>query len=51
MIHLVSDCTHLTQCPKLLVQISGIQGPDGRMVSIAPGKRAIPDAKGRMRNK
>ncbi|ODZ74025.1 hypothetical protein BBM45_13125 [Vibrio parahaemolyticus] len=21
MIHLVSDCTHLTQCPKLLVQI------------------------------
>ncbi|EGR2717234.1 hypothetical protein DMW02_10515, partial [Vibrio parahaemolyticus] len=23
MVHLVSDCTHLTQCPKLLVRISG----------------------------
>ncbi|WP_228028922.1 hypothetical protein, partial [Vibrio parahaemolyticus] len=22
MVHLVSDCTHLTQCPKLLVRIS-----------------------------
>ncbi|MFL7035462.1 lysozyme inhibitor LprI family protein [Vibrio lentus] len=22
IVHLVSDCTHLTQCPKLLVQIS-----------------------------
>ncbi|WP_217491978.1 hypothetical protein, partial [Vibrio parahaemolyticus] len=21
MVHLVSDCTHLTQCPKLLVRI------------------------------
>ncbi|MFA0140119.1 hypothetical protein AB4408_24355, partial [Vibrio sp. 10N.261.46.B6] len=22
MVHLISDCTHLTQCPKLLVRIS-----------------------------
>ncbi|PIS70250.1 hypothetical protein H271_10715 [Vibrio parahaemolyticus 1911C] len=27
MIHLVSDCTHLTQCPKLLVQIT-LQSPE-----------------------
>ncbi|WP_216603296.1 hypothetical protein, partial [Vibrio cyclitrophicus] len=22
MVHLISDCTHLTQCPKLLVRIT-----------------------------
>ncbi|MFA0140141.1 hypothetical protein AB4408_24480, partial [Vibrio sp. 10N.261.46.B6] len=25
MVHLISDCTHLTQCPKLLVRISLIE--------------------------
>ncbi|WP_221931858.1 hypothetical protein, partial [Vibrio furnissii] len=24
MVHLVSDCTHLTQCPKLLVRITSV---------------------------
>lgn len=28
-----------------------LQGLDGRMVAIAPGKRGVPDARGRMRNK